>query len=341
MEAQARTPVPDARWMRDRLEELCAIHRPSASPGERQAAEWLAGELRDAGARSVRVEEEPEANGTFWWSIGVLAGAGVLAGTDEFREAALTTGEADTSGLAALIAWLGSINLLVLVFNLVPAFPLDGGRVARAIAWWRTGSRTSGTRFAATLGQGFGLFLILVGLGYFTAYRGDLVGGIWLAFLGFILRGAARGAIAQTELTSRIEGVSVADVMDPEPVAIPEELSVERALDEYFLRYRWPWFPVVDAAQHFIGLLDRGTADEVPTLERASSTVSDVFAPDSGSLSVREDTPLEAILSNESLRRLGAVVATDADGRIRGVLTIDAIGRALRPQAPGTPGPTL
>ena len=127
---------------------------------------------------------------------------------------------------------------------------------------------------------------------------------------------------------------------DPEPVVIPEELSVERALDEYFLRYRWPWFPVVDAAQHFIGLLDRGTADEVPTLERASSTVSEVFAPDSGSLSVREDTPLEAILSNESLRRLGAVVATDGDGRIRGVLTIDAIGRALRPQAPGTPGPT-
>jgi Zn-dependent protease len=271
----------------------------------------------------------------------LCAGAGLLlAGTDEFREAALTTGEADTSGLAALIAWLGSINLLVLIFNLVPAFPLDGGRVARAIAWWRTGSRTSGTRFAATLGQGFGLFLILAGLGYFMAYRGDLVGGIWLAFLGFILRGAARGAIAQTELTSRIEGVSVADVMDPEPVAIPEELSVERALDEYFLRYRWPWFPVVDAAQHFIGLLDRGTADEVPTLERASSTVSDVFAPDSGSLSVREDTPLEAILSNESLRRLGAVVATDGDGRIRGVLTIDAIGRALRPQAPGTPGPT-
>ena len=264
----------------------------------------------------------------------------LLAGGDDFRDAALTNGEARTSALAALIVWLGGINLLVLVFNLVPAFPLDGGRVARAIAWWRTGSRTSGTRFAATLGQGFGLILILGGIGYFVVYQGDLIGGLWLAFVGFILRGAARGAIAQTELTSRIEGISVADVMDREPVAIPEELSVERALDEYFLRYRWPWFPVVDAAQHLTGLLDRGTADDVPPVDRASSTVSDVFARDNDSIAVREDTPLEAILQNEALRRLGAVVATDADGRIRGVLTIDAIGRALRPSTPGMPGPT-
>ena len=91
-----------------------------------------------------------------------------------------------------MVVWLGSINLLVLVFNLVPAFPLDGGRIARAIAWWRTGSRNTGTRFAATLGEWFGLFLILAGLGYFLVYLGDVLGGIWLAFVGFILRGAAR-----------------------------------------------------------------------------------------------------------------------------------------------------
>ena len=101
MEAQAQTPVPDARWMRDRLEELCAIHRPSASPGEREAAEWLAGELRDAGARSVRVEEEPEANGTFWWSVGVLAGAGVLAGLAARRGGPLARTVAAASGVAA------------------------------------------------------------------------------------------------------------------------------------------------------------------------------------------------------------------------------------------------
>jgi Zn-dependent protease len=269
----------------------------------------------------------------------VCAGAFLLiANTDQIVDAALTRSNSGTSGVAAVIAWLGSINLLVLIFNLVPAFPLDGGRVARAIAWWRTGSRNSGTRFAATLGEWFGLFLILAGIGYFLVYLGDLIGGIWLAFVGFILRGAARSAIAQTEVSSRIEGVSVADVMDRDPVAIPEGASIEQALDEYFLRYRSPWFPVVDAAQHFIGLVDRGAADNVPAVERTSAMVRDVLAHDSGSLTVSEDAPLESVLGNEALRRLGALIATDADGHIRGVLTIDAIGRALRPQTPGTPG---
>jgi CBS domain-containing protein len=127
--------------------------------------------------------------------------------------------------------------------------------------------------------------------------------------------------------------------MDREPVAIPEALTVERALDEYFLRYRWPWFPVVDAAQRFIGLLDRGTADDVPPFERASSTVGDVLARDGGTLTVSEDAPLESVLGNETLRRLGALVATDSDGRLRGVVTVDAIGRALRDPAPSAPGP--
>jgi Zn-dependent protease len=256
-----------------------------------------------------------------------------LAGGDEVRHAALTQQDTQTSGVVAMVVWLGSINLLVLIFNLVPAFPLDGGRIARAIAWWRTGSRTTGTRFAATLGEWFGLFLILAGLGYFLVYLGDVLGGIWLAFVGFILRGAARSAIAQTEITSRIEGVSVADVMDPEPVAIPEEVSIEQALDEYFLRYRSSWFPVVDATQRVVGLVDRPTADNVPAVERTSASVRDVVAHDGGSLTVSEDAPLESVLGNESLRRLGALIATDAEGHLSGVLTIDAIGRALRPQS--------
>jgi Zn-dependent protease len=260
----------------------------------------------------------------------------LLAPAQELRDAALATGSDKVSAATALISWLAWINLVVLIFNLVPAFPLDGGRIARAIAWWRTGSRTSGTRFAATLGEWFGLFLIAAGLGYFIVYLGDLFGGVWLAFVGFILRGAAKAAIAQTDVTSRIEGVSVGDVMDRDPVAIPESASIEQALDEYFLRYRSPWFPVVDAAQRFIGLADRGAADNVPAVERTSTVVSDVLARDSGTLTVREDEPLETVLGNEALRRLGALIVTDGVGHIRGVLTIDAIGKALRPAAPGS-----
>jgi Zn-dependent protease len=269
--------------------------------------------------------------------LACAAAFSLIVGPDKLGDAALARTDATSSGAGAVIAWLGSINLIVLIFNLVPAFPLDGGRIARAIAWWRTGSRNTGTRFAATLGEWFGLFLILAGLGYFLVYLGDVIGGIWLAFVGFILRGAAKSAVAQTEITSRIEGISVADVMDPDPVAIPEQASIEQALDEYFLRYRSPWFPVVDGAHHVVGLVDRPTADNVPAVERTSASVGDVVAHDGGSLTVSQDAPLESVLGNESLRRLGALIATDADGQITGVLTIDAIGRALRPQTPAGP----
>lgn len=100
------TSPPDATWMRERLDELCAIERPSASPGERRAAEWLAGELREAGARNVRIEEEPEANGTFWWPLGLLAGAGAVAGLAARRGGRLSRALAAITGAtaAALVA---------------------------------------------------------------------------------------------------------------------------------------------------------------------------------------------------------------------------------------------
>ena len=272
--------------------------------------------------------------------VALCIGVGLLlAGSwEKFVEAARTEGDADTSGLAAMISWLASINLLVLLFNLVPAFPLDGGRIARAIAWRVTGNRASATRFAATLGQGFGYFLIAAGLGFFMVYLGDVLSGIWLAVVGFILTGAARGAVAQTELTSRIEGISVGDVMDREPVAIPERLSIERALDEFFHRYGWPWFPVIDEAARFIGVIDAGTAEGTAPSERAMTRVGEVLARDEGSLTIRDDAPLESVLGNQALRRLGALIAIDGEGRLSGVITADAIGRALRPPAPGATG---
>src|SRR3954447_15231416 len=97
---------PDAAWLRERLEELCVFDRESATDGERDAAEWLAGALRDQGVSAVRVEEEPEANGTFWWSIGLLTGAGALAGLAARRggRAARLFAAATGAAAAALIA---------------------------------------------------------------------------------------------------------------------------------------------------------------------------------------------------------------------------------------------
>jgi Zn-dependent protease len=261
------------------------------------------------------------------------AGVGIAAaGAGEFWDAwqiPLNGGSARTSGLLAMVAWLAFINATILVFNLIPAFPLDGGRIARAIAWKLTGDRNRATRTAAGMGQIFSYLLIAVGL--LLLVNGNAITGIWFAVIGFILGQSARGAVVQTEFQTRIEGLTVADVMDSEPVAIPEDASVERALDEYFLRYRWPWFPVVDAAQRFRGLIERAAADSVPEVSRDSARVGEVFEADpGGTLRVRDDAPLESLLGNENLRRHGALMAVDADGRLRGVITAEQVGRALR-----------
>jgi Zn-dependent protease len=231
------------------------------------------------------------------------------------------------SGFTSMLALLASINVYLLVFNMLPAFPMDGGRVARAVVWWRTGDRNLATRYAANLGRVFAY--LFIGGGLVLLATGDLVNGVWLALIGMVINGSARGAAMQTALTSRIGDVRVSDVMDREPVAIPGEISVEKALDEYFLRYRWPWFPVVDAAHRFLGLILRDRADEVPEISRASSHVADLVDSDRG-LFIRDDTPLDALLSNQNLRRLGALMAVDADGRLSGVITVEQVGRALR-----------
>jgi CBS domain-containing protein len=258
------------------------------------------------------------------FAVGIAA-----AGSHEFWQAFRVRDQASTSGVLAMVAWLAFINTAVLGFNLIPAFPLDGGRVARSIAWKITGDRNRATRAAARLGQGFSYLFIVVGILLFL--RGDAIGGIWLVLIGFILGQSARGAVLQTEFSSRIGGLRVADVMDDEPVAIPEDASIERALDEYFLRYRWPWFPVVDPHQRFLGLVERGAADSVPEVSRTSQTIHEIFEADpSGTLRVRDDAPLESLLGNDALRRLGALMAVDSEGRLRGVITANQVGRALR-----------
>jgi Zn-dependent protease len=261
----------------------------------------------------------------------VLMVGGVAAGGwHEFSHAALIESTSGASGVLAMMAWLASINLLLLVFNLLPAFPMDGGRVARAIAWKVTGDRNAATKFAADLGRIFGYVFIAAGV-YMTVTDSifGTFGGIWLALIGVMISGAAKGAAVQTQMNRKIGVISVADVMDREPVTIPGDLSIEQALDQYFLRYRWPWFPVVDAAHRFLGLLQRDAADEVPEVSRAGSTVSEIVDADRG-LFIRDDTPLTSLLSNQNLRRLGALMAVDSDGRLSGVITVEQVGRALR-----------
>ena len=257
---------------------------------------------------------------------------GVAIDGSTFWEGAGFEENADISTGVAVLAWLANINLLILVFNLLPAFPLDGGRIVRAIAWRLTSNREKATIFSARLGQGFAYAFIAIGI--VMLLFGDLFFGAWLALIGWMLGSTARDTANRSKLNTKLGGLRVADVMDSEPVAIPAGATVEQALDEYFLRYRWPWFPVVDAGQRFIGLLNRGTADAVPETSRNSQVVSEIIDPGgSTGQTVGSDEPLDALLANVELRRLGGLAAVDADGRLTGIVTLEQVGRALRDAA--------
>ena len=244
---------------------------------------------------------------------------------------------ADLSGTVAVLGYLTTVNVFVLAFNLIPGFPLDGGRIARAVAWKLTGDRNRATRFAARLGRlaGWGM-VAFGGMILLDLFSWDPFTGIWLIFIGFFLASAARSAEAEAEFSDRIDHLRVSDVMDAEPVAIPERLPLDRAEGEFFLRYGWPWFPVVDETGHLVGVVSREAVSSVPETARGGRPIASVMARDDGGgglLAGLED-PLEALLSHESLGRLGAVMAVDGDGVLRGIVTVDAVRRALRGALP-------
>jgi Zn-dependent protease len=235
-----------------------------------------------------------------------------------------------SSQATAVLGYLMSINTLVLFFNLIPAFPLDGGRIARAITWKITGDRNRATRFAAVLGRGLGWVMIAAGLAW--AVQDSPLSGIWLALIGWFLAQAARSAQAQADFSGRIEHLRVGDVMDSEPVAIRSDVTLDRAESEYFLRYGWPWFPVVDAEGRLVGVVAHEAVRSVSGPELGIRTIESVMARDDGDsgLRARVEDPLESLLGQESLGRLGAVLAVDRDGVLRGVVTVERVRRALR-----------
>jgi Zn-dependent protease len=256
-------------------------------------------------------------------------GVGVAGGWEGFWDTARLASDADASPLAVVVSFLVTMNALLLVFNLIPAFPLDGGRLARAAAWKLTGDRGKATRFAALIGQGFAY--LLMGYGVYRALDGEPFNGIWLIVLGWLLGGAARGAVAQTAFSERLEGVTVADIMDAEPVTIPASLTAAQAHEEFFLRYQgWDWFAVVDDEGRYLGIAHRPAVEHAALQEGGAATMGDIVGSAADVARVRADAPLEQLLGSEPLRSLGALMAVDDTGRLRGVVTIEQVSRALQ-----------
>src|SRR5918992_2389447 len=262
--------------------------------------------------------------------VGALA-AMALLGAGGFWDSATLEGTASSAAFELWLSFLVTMNVLLLVFNLVPAFPLDGGRIARAAAWKVTGDRARATRLSAFLGQVFAGVLILYGL-YTLIGQADTVGGLWAIVLGYLLGSSARAAIAQSAFSERLAGVTVADIMDAQPVVIPADLPASRAWEEFFLRYQgWPWFAVVEADGRYAGLAHRAAVDHAANVEDGSMPVRAVAAGTDDRVSA--DAPLESLLGSEALRRIGALMAVDAEGRLRGVVTVEQVMRALQSRA--------
>jgi hypothetical protein len=258
------------------------------------------------------------------------------AGYSDFVDAVELTSN-PSPGLA-LLGWLALLNWILFVINLVPAFPLDGGRIARAVAWKVTGDRNRGTRFSARLGQGFSY--VLIGGGIYLLTKSDPYTGLWFIVMGWFLGQAATGAVASSRFYERLEGVTVADVMDTQPVWVPGETTVMQAQDEFFLRYRWPWFPVADSTSgRFLGLLRQERVDVAMEDGRPALAVSEVVDAEADeAFRVHDDTPIEQLLGSDGLRALGALMVVDSEERLRGVVTLEQVRRALTAAVPGRAG---
>ena len=229
------------------------------------------------------------------------------------------------AALRAVVSYQLEINLLILVFNLVPAFPLDGGRVARALLWRRTGDLDAATNAAARLGRWFGY--LLVGFGVLLTLNGA-VGGLWLALIGVFLVAAANAERLQEQVVTAFKGVRAAELMSQPAISIPARSTVAQA-EQYFARYRYTAFPIIDGAGRAVGILSIDQLERRARSTDANSIVEGLADRDPGLLiDPRED--VADLLERPAFARRGRAVVVDDQGRPVGIVSITDIKRTIR-----------
>jgi Zn-dependent protease len=248
--------------------------------------------------------------------------AGVL-----FGSVAAVLGAAGNDGLLfGTFAWLGGINIVLAVFNVLPAAPLDGGRLLRAALWRWRGDRTWAAIVAARAGRYLGMVLIALGLWQFLV--GASVGSLWLALIGWFLFGAAGMEERQARMEVALTGVRVGDIMSPQPLTVPSDTTVAELIDRYVLAYRHTAFPLA-VADRPVGLVTLDRARQVPIERRAATPVRDVACPPEELTLTTPDEPLTDLLPrlNECADGRALVVV---DGRLVGIVTPSDISRAVQ-----------
>ncbi|MGW1059881.1 site-2 protease family protein [Micromonospora rubida] len=224
------------------------------------------------------------------------------------------------------LAWLAGINILLAIFNVLPAAPLDGGRLLRAAVWKATGDRTRASVVAARAGWVLGV--LLIGLGLWQFLRGAGFGGLWLALIGWFLIGAAGLEERQARTGSALRGIRVADVMTPQPQTASAEMTVADFVDHYLFAYRHSALPLTEDGRP-IGLVTLDRVRGVPADRRATTTLAEVACRADQLVLASPDEQLTDLLPRLSGCTDGrALVVTDQ--RLVGIVSPSDISRAVQ-----------
>jgi Zn-dependent protease/CBS domain-containing protein len=275
------------------------------------------------GATRARVESRGPGDEFLIALVGPLT-SGLLAGL--FGIVAGLGRDLLTRPLAGTFGYLAWTNLLLAAFNLVPGFPLDGGRLLRSAIWKTTGSLGRATRIASLSGQGVGWLLVAAGVVWLLA--GDLAGGIWFAFIGWFLVQAARSSYQELQLQQLLRGVEAEDVMAADLRRIPPDLSLQDAVDDYFMRYDHSAFPVEEHGRT-IGLLTLRGVRRVPREQWPTRRVREAMVPLGDQVVVAPDARMDSVLGKLQDGEAGRVLVVQ-DGEVVGIITPSDLTRWLR-----------
>jgi Zn-dependent protease/predicted transcriptional regulator len=223
--------------------------------------------------------------------------------------------------VTGVIDYLAAINLFLAAFNLLPAFPLDGGRVLRAALWqWKKNLRWA-TRIASRIGTGFGIFLILVGI--FYVVMGSIINGIWLFMIGMFLRNAAQMSYQQVLIRKALEGETVQHFMKRDPVTAPSSISIKELVEDYIYNYHFKMYPVVEGGE-LIGCIASRQVKDIPRDQWTSRTVGNVASGCSPENTI--DPAADALKALSVMSRTGnSRLMVIEDGRLVGIITLKDI----------------
>jgi len=221
------------------------------------------------------------------------------------------------TAVTGVLVWLGYINIVLAVFNMIPGFPLDGGRVLRAIVWAIAKNPDRSTRIAARVGQVVALLFILDGIWQF--FSGAGFGGLWIAFIGWFLMDAAKASYAEVEITEKLRGISVSEVMSRDCVTVNRGMSLREFVDTYLLTTGERCFAVEDQGR-LVGLVTPRDVSNIPRDRWESTTVREAMRPLQELYIVTPDTPaLDALklMARNDVNQLPVV----ANGTLHGMVS--------------------